>query len=550
MKGPIALALFAALAVSAQAATLNVPADYPTIQAAVNAAQAGDVVMVAAGTYSDVTHQPGGGDTTFCAVIMKNGITIRGAGVGQTILDANSLGRAFHCANVATGTIRDLTIREAFAQVYGAAILCKDGSSPTILNVDIRNNLDGGLICLNGSSPTVTNCTFTSNVAKQGGAIDLQNDCSPLIDRCTMSGNSSPSGGGVFIRANSNPLFRDCIIQNNFIIAANGGGGGVAVVNASPVFTNCQIINNIADGSGGGLFLQDNCNVTMNGCLIQGNRTEAAYGPGGGIYTDFCELTLNDCTITRNTTLGVSSDGAGVYAFFSSPVMDQVTIAANACSGNPGGAGGIGMFFSSPTITNTIIAFNSPGSAMYCTDPGDNPFVKCCAIFGNAGGDAICGTDGGRNFNLDPRFCDLANNNFRLHADSPCYPGHHPDGPLGNLACGNRRIGSQDPGCNPAGAGDADAPSLARVLWNEPNPFHRATTICFSKQIETDTAVAIYDLSGREIRTLIRGTFPAGSHRIAWDGRTDDGALLSSGVYFVRLTTEGKTTSRAVLLTR
>jgi hypothetical protein len=53
---------------------------------------------------------------------------------------------------------------------------------------------------------------------------------------------------------------------------------------------------------------------------------------------------------------------------------------------------------------------------------------SCCNLFGNTGGDSICGVDDGGNFSLDPRFCDVLAGDFRLHEDSPCLPGNHPDG--------------------------------------------------------------------------------------------------------------------------
>ena len=72
---PLAVILLA-LASVATAATLNVPSQYATIQAAVDAAQTNDVVLIAPGTFTDVTHLVIEGiDSTYCSVIMKSGIT-------------------------------------------------------------------------------------------------------------------------------------------------------------------------------------------------------------------------------------------------------------------------------------------------------------------------------------------------------------------------------------------------------------------------------------------------------------------------------------------
>ncbi|MCA9728355.1 MAG: hypothetical protein KC729_11775, partial [Candidatus Eisenbacteria bacterium] len=93
----------------AQAGTIHVPADYAVIQDAIDAATAGDVVLVAAGTYATLRRPPGA-DTTRCVVAMKAGVTLRGAGVGQTIIDPDFGGRGIYCNGVATAAIEGVTV--------------------------------------------------------------------------------------------------------------------------------------------------------------------------------------------------------------------------------------------------------------------------------------------------------------------------------------------------------------------------------------------------------------------------------------------------------
>jgi flagellar hook assembly protein FlgD len=52
--------------------------------------------------------------------------------------------------------------------------------------------------------------------------------------------------------------------------------------------------------------------------------------------------------------------------------------------------------------------------------------------------------------------------------------------------------------------------------------------------------VNVYDVAGRHVRRLFQGPKATGSHRIAWDGREDSGAMVSAGVYLVRLETSGR----------
>jgi hypothetical protein len=85
-----------------------------------------------------------------------------------------------------------------------------------------------------------------------------------------------------------------------------------------------------------------------------------------------------------------------------------------------------------------------------------------------------------------------------------------------------------------------------------PNPFRssRGTEFLVSLPAEGDAALAIYDLAGRRVRMLVRDRLPHGIHRIAWDGRGDDGSTVAGGVYFARLRTADATTTRKVAVLR
>ena len=70
-----------------------------------------------------------------------------------------------------------------------------------------------------------------------------------------------------------------------------------------------------------------------------------------------------------------------------------------------------------------------------------------------------------------------------------------------------------------------------------PNPFRAATSIRFSMPEAGPAALAIYDVTGRRIRTLLHGDLAAGEQRLRWDGHDDSGRGVASGVYFYRLGT-------------
>jgi len=91
---------------------------------------------------------------------------------------------------------------------------------------------------------------------------------------------------------------------------------------------------------------------------------------------------------------------------------------------------------------------------------------------------------------------------------------------------------------------DDDVPAVARTLvlaQNYPNPFNPVTSIVYEipEGAGGHVSLTVYDVTGARVRTLVNGTVRAGRHSTRWDGRTDNGSPVGSGVYFYRLTTAG-----------
>jgi len=89
----------------------------------------------------------------------------------------------------------------------------------------------------------------------------------------------------------------------------------------------------------------------------------------------------------------------------------------------------------------------------------------------------------------------------------------------------------------------AEAPGLASpgLRCAGRNPFFASTSVAFSLANDVnDARLDVLDLAGRRIRTLQRGPAAAGEHRVAWDGRQQDGSAAAPGVYFVRLVAGGE----------
>jgi hypothetical protein len=89
------------------------------------------------------------------------------------------------------------------------------------------------------------------------------------------------------------------------------------------------------------------------------------------------------------------------------------------------------------------------------------------------------------------------------------------------------------------GATAVDLPSLVADLAAFPNPFNPQTTLRLVNPRAGRVSVAVYDLQGRLVRTLVAGDLPAGAHQVAWDGADAQGRRSSSGVYVARMVAGG-----------
>jgi len=94
-------------------------------------------------------------------------------------------------------------------------------------------------------------------------------------------------------------------------------------------------------------------------------------------------------------------------------------------------------------------------------------------------------------------------------------------------------------------------PSNGRLSFSvAPNPARHAT-FSFSLPQEADVDIGIFDVAGRQVASVYKGTLPAGSYQREWSGQTTDGSLASAGVYFARMKSGGVENSlRTVFLGR
>ena len=283
-KGMHALLSSLRVDVYLQDPAIVVPDDYTTIQAAINAATDGDVIMVRPGYYFG----EGFVNLSFSGHVGHRIILMSQEGPGTCSID---------CQNGAQGFIfnsgegRDIII-DGFT-IYngrasrGGAISCVE-SSPTIANCVLSDNdavsgeedaLGGAIYCY-GGSPLIRDCKFKNNRADQGGALYIGGASEAKVIRGNFIQNQAEGNGGAMVVAHSvaqasTPLIRQTIFCRN---SAGQQGGAIYIDQALPKIVNCTLYANQAQGntSGGAIcvevpVLQGMIPVIVRNCILWEN---------------------------------------------------------------------------------------------------------------------------------------------------------------------------------------------------------------------------------------------------------------------------------------
>jgi hypothetical protein len=250
----------------------------------------------------------------------------------------------------------------------------------------------------------------------------------------------------------------------------------------------------------------------------------------------------------RDNIAGEGGGGA-VYCGSASPRLIRCTLAGNAGT-DGGGLISYGDCF--PELEQTIIAFCTEGCAIYC-NPGGQPTLTCCNLYGNADGDWIgCIADQhgvAGNIGLDPLFCpnQSPESVLELQDESPCAPFSPP-----NAQCD--LIGAGEVGCTSAHApGSAAVPGYVYLSRPAPSPFSEVTTFTYAltdRDSGAHVRVAIRDVTGRCVRTLVNESSAPGVHRISWDGRDQAGNRAQAGIYYCELRAAHEVVVRRALVVR
>ncbi|OPX29273.1 MAG: hypothetical protein B1H06_01805 [Candidatus Cloacimonas sp. 4484_143] len=97
-------------------------------------------------------------------------------------------------------------------------------------------------------------------------------------------------------------------------------------------------------------------------------------------------------------------------------------------------------------------------------------------------------------------------------------------------------------------AHNTTVPLSSALSQNYPNPFNPETNIRYSLKNSGHVTIEIFNIQGQKVKTLLNRSEVGGDHVVVWDGISDDGAAVSSGVYFYKMQADGTNTTKKMLL--
>ena len=386
---PILTCLFVTLLHLLGAEILQIPSDYPTIQAGIDNASAGDTVLVSPGTYYENLHFP-----SYNLILGSQFITTGDtAYIAQTILDGDRRGSV-------------------------VTIQGNQGAETRLSGFTVSNG--------SGTGYLVDGTTFYTNQAQYcGGGLFIRNSA-PVLDHLIISGNhlslepSASLGGGIYCEHSQLTMS-----QSHFVNNSAYTGGGLILNTAVTHLEDIVIAENMAYSCAG---------IYALGSSLECNRMSVTQNTGDIYYLS--SVVLADCPNTFLEYVQITDNlELGLTVFGCDPILSHMTIANNT---NTGWSMQLLVGPTSHAIIENSIIWSESGSAIACLGQTDE-HIAILSVEYSTVTNGIDGVHADQfsivnwyqgNLGGDPIFQSADDGNYLLSGLSPCIDAGNPESPF------------------------------------------------------------------------------------------------------------------------
>ncbi|MAE70951.1 MAG: hypothetical protein CME06_10840 [Gemmatimonadetes bacterium] len=402
--------------------TIDVPGDFASIAAAMDAAVDGDLVLVAPGTYLEGELNFAGKKITVSGTAPDDSVVVE-----ATVVEAQGeRAVVFSSGEDTLSILRGIALRGSPPLL--TALTVAAGSRPVVDRCllvgsywyDSHRGID-----VDGAAIELRGCRIREfQVGSKGAGISLSESTARIVG-CRIESNITQGDGAGILAEDSSVQIVDTVIRDNITIDEGREGGGIAAFRSRFDIRNSRIVGNQSvtiSCSGGGMSL-GRSEALLVGCAIDNNHAE---GLGGGILSLHSRLHMIGCTVNDNDAWdgGDAIYGSGVALLESCVViggesgrssairwrgvyllLQNCTVAGNTSNSDAA----LEIVTGRSWIRNTILYDNSPSSLDWDELP---PTV----VYSNIEG----GWPGAGNIDADPHFFSAAGFDVLLRPGSPC----------------------------------------------------------------------------------------------------------------------------------
>ncbi len=417
---------------------------------------------------------------------LKSRTRLAGTHQDSVFINGINASRLLEIAEAESIEVRNLTLINGKTSDNGAGLRIRNAKSITLNGVHFSKNVTegfgAGLAAENAQNLQISRSRFSENTGNGAGA--FLRDCEGTIFGSTLQSNKSPSRGSALYLENAAVLLATNRILQNIVEAGETGGA---------IYCRGTVVPQIGGEVGKGNDIFNNTGGAAGKELSRTGTTPII----NARYNYFGTPTPGEATASPLPGFDLSFARTQPLANNNVPVVQSVSPVTNQT-----------IVMSKEDTVNFIVSI---------VDPDNDPLTYVWYVNDFP-------LSFGTNFSFFSVFYDEGLHTVRLAVN---------DGFNSLELNWNVQVGA-------TGVDEKEEalPASFKLEQAYPNPFHTgagASTITLHLPRASEVRLQVYDLLGRQVRTLLAANKIAGIHRLAWNGKDDEDRLLPNGVYVVKL---------------